>query len=309
MPPVRTPSRAAAPHRTAPRPIFSAAALLLVAWLAAAPQQPAAAAAASGAAKQDPCQLGNSLNSVICNRGRELPTCITHAWLTHDYPHGCDAAALDSIDWPQFTGDDQPLPSRPDSGDGLLELLRGAWANKTVVFDGDSMMEEQWAGTLCALRAHGLQPEHAHMCLPVARGARADSYDSDCPQLLPGLPPSAVDFFTRVRAVPHGLWSVAGGPPRISIFVAATGTLLVRKGYGEFLKSDFGELQKVSDVIISGYGLHYPQPKRKEFEADMASLTELGGAWHNRGDGRFYLKEVSAQHFIGSGAFASWDQV
>lgn len=254
-------------------------------------------AAYSGTAPADPCVVGNELQSVLCDGQRR---CITHAWLTHDAP---DSACSDplSIDWPEHPLDDER--ASPADAPALLELLRGAWRNRTVVFDGDSVMEEQWAMTRCMLRALGLMPLDAPMCPPERAGLRADNYVDRCEAPPVGTPDAATAFYARVRAVPSERWN--GRSPRNAMYVPSTGTLIVRKGFGEFDAVEFAELLAVSDIIISGYGLHYPQTTHEDaYERDMRVLVRQATV----GRARVYIKEVSAQHFRGSGAFESWDQ-
>ena len=244
------------------------------------------------ASLRDPCSVGNEKKTVICTGSRK---CITHAWLTHDGPAGA-CSEYQTTDWGGL--------GSPGDAVALGEIVDRFWRNKTVVFDGDSIMEEQWAATRCILAALGLAPVDAPMCPPETNGgARADTYVDTC-SLSPELPAAATSFYTRVRTVPKSRWS-NGGSPRQALFVPRTGTLIVRKGFGEYSPTDFAELLALSDIIISGYGLHYSEQDMSKYASNMRSLAHLA---EHAGRARVFLKEVSAQHFQGSGAYASWEQ-
>lgn len=318
---------------------------------------------------KQPCTEGNSL-ATVTNCDGKRPACISHAWFTHDNPGGCDAAAVQEYNWPAFPLDKDP--AGPASHTAIATLFRGPWANKTVIFDGDSIMEEQWASTICALRAQGLNIIEAPMCPPqkcapaalstfkrrcnsrsallrealckpkrrfsaaaltfspfklsltgrsVHRcpslsyphapnrvGMRADNYIANCESLDSAMPEPARAFYARVRALPDGAWS-GDVSPRLAFFVPATASLVVRKGYGIFHEKDFRELLSLGDVVVSGYGLHYHEGRpagEPDFAADIRQLVSLIPA--DRPRGSVLLKEVSAQHFMGDGAFEAWEQ-
>lgn len=253
---------------------------------------------------RDVCTEHNELGAVT-NCRKPTPACVSHAYLSHDNPEACDAAAVAEYNWPQYPADPPGGRATPAGITALAALFRGPWANKTVIFDGDSLMEEQWAVTMCALRAQGLGVVEAPMCPPQKMGLRADTYTDECPALDPGMPERARAFYDRVRAVPTDRWS-KGGSPKLAIFVPATGTLVVRKGYGLFAEPDFKALLSLADVLVSGYGLHYHEGERWVFEGDVDRVTALAAEWVRGGRGRqFFLKEVSAQNFPGTGAFVA----
>jgi hypothetical protein len=96
-----------------------------------------------------PCIEGNSLESVASCDGKR-PPCIGR--LVHArQPSGLQLLAGERL---------ANVPGRQGScwaglpHEAIATLFRGPWANKTVIFDGDSIMEHQWAATMCALKAH-----------------------------------------------------------------------------------------------------------------------------------------------------------
>lgn len=270
-------------------------------------------AAGVGGAR-DICTVDNDVIGIYCSR---TPPCISQSWLLQDRraghrarprpretcthprppplppphsrrsPHSCNAENAADIEWPVFPLDTDGFS--PMDGSGLLSLARGPWAGKTVVLDGDSLMEEQYAAMSCGLRGKGLRVRDAPMCTPERRGLRADHYPPECAQLFPGLPPRAVAFYEGARAVPAADWSDYG-IPRHGIYVEDTDTFLVRKGWGRFKRSDFEAVARLGDAVLSQYGLHYKEEDagryREDLEELMAVAKSLGVRKAERGGWR-----------------------
>ena len=66
-------------------------------------------------------------------------------------------------------------------------------------------------------------------------------------------------------------------------------------------------LDKV-DVFVINYGLHYPE--FDEFKTAMLQMFDRLEKWAGEKPGRRVLmREINTQHFPGTAAFASFDQV
>ncbi len=92
----------------------------------------------------------------------------------------------------------------------------------------------------------------------------------------------------------------------------ATGTILVNKGYAKYNAEQLAQLLAVVDVVIINYGHHYAGATIEEYGADMRALFKQLSEWvaaaPASGRRAALFRETGAQHFVGTGAFASWEQ-
>jgi hypothetical protein len=91
----------------------------------------------------------------------------------------------------------------------------------------------------------------------------------------------------------------------------SAGTILVHKGWAKYNATQLAQLLAVVDVVILNYGHHYAGVPIAAYAADMEALMAQLSDWVAAappGRRGAFFRETGAQHFPGTGAFASWDQ-
>ena len=92
---------------------------------------------------------------------------------------------------------------------------------------------------------------------------------------------------------------------------ADAGIIVVNKGWARYNATQLGQLLDVVDVVLLNYGHHYAGVSIAKYEADMTALFKQLEAWTEAappGKRGAFFRETGAQHFVGTGAFSSWDQ-
>jgi hypothetical protein len=228
---------------------------------------------------------GNRLPDVQCAPLRS-PPCVHADWPT---PARCRAWPRDE-QWPTA---DAALrrPAPPEAPWATMaQLSRRFFANKTVMFVGDSVTIQLLAGLTCEAERTGLRLERGHDAAQLSGAARA-AHEA---------------LMRRIDAQPDAVW--LGGRPQFDSWAPETNTTFVQKGWGHFSVNDTAANTAVADVLVVNYGLHYnPGGKRDlatHYAADMARLFAMLDAWAAAGEGRVALfRETGAQAFPRTGAF------
>lgn len=183
------------------------------------------------------------------------------------------------------------LPVTPTSLSSFADAARTALVNRTVVFIGDSVTHQMFEAALCDLRRRGLSVVEA----------------TSAAALPLGTPPQALArvqaFHDRVAAV-HG-WVTE--PPRAPWLCAETGLLLGFKWASNYHRLEVAGALSLADAVVVNYGLHYHN--NTEYAADMRGLFRQLGAFGTMRGRAAIWRDTGAQHFPGTGAFNSMDQV
>lgn len=174
--------------------------------------------------------------SAVC---RPVAVCVSHHFL-RDHPEVCDP----THDWVYPTKQlTTSVDGGPGEGHALPIIFQRYWANKVVHLVGDSVsMEEHSNAIACELRAHGMRP------VPITQ--------NDFGGVGPAGAAVIAAYFAKVTAINHSEWW-NGSPPEAGWWVEQTSTLLMRKGWGKFVRSDALAQMAVADVLVVGYALHY----------------------------------------------------
>ena len=89
------------------------------------------------------------------------------------------------------------------------------------------------------------------------------------------------------------------------------GTVMVHKGWAKYNESHVAQLLAVVDVVVINYGHHYAGSTIEAYRADMQALFAHLSRWVAAappGRRGAFFRETGAQHFVGTGAFQSWEQ-
>jgi len=186
-------------------------------------------------------------------------------------------------------------------------LARGLLANKTVLFVGDSIMGQVFDAARCDLLRWGLHLVETREGVDLlAAGASAAASER------------AHAFVAATKLGTAGGYPCTGSkdsatgcvwypdPPGAPWVVPETGTIVGFKGWHKFKAGDAAAWLAMADVVIVNYALHYHN--KTEYAEDMAGLLHLLGTHAARRGKASIFRETTAQHFIGTGSFASIDQ-
>ena len=101
-------------------------------------------------------------------------------------------------------------------------------------------------------------------------------------------------------------------PPAELFVVLETNTFLIPKGWHKYKRSDAAGFLALSDVVVVNYGLHYhapsgqpPEAKYPIYEAAMGAMFDQLAAFASQPGKGALFRETSAQHFAGTGSYAS----
>ncbi len=96
--------------------------------------------------------------------------------------------------------------------------------------------------------------------------------------------------------------------------ITNTATFVVPKGWHKYMRSDMAGILSMADVVVVNYGLHYhgpeghPELKMQEYETEMRSLFGQLEKHASQPGKAAVFRETSAQHFAGTGSYASKEQ-
>ena len=243
----------------------------------------------------DALENGTARPLVQCWR---TPACVRHSYLT---AARCEVRPLDA-DW--APANDAPdtaaarFAAQAGAATSLAALAERFFANRTVMFTGDSVTEGLWDFLLCQAAREGLRPlkvpEHGSpLTDDAALAARLET------------------FLARRDAAPWAVTTHVGERPRHVALLPRSGTILVRKPTYHYNDTDLAAQLALADVLVLNYGLHSAfgsQGEQAAYAADMAAA--LAQAQHAAAlPGRAVVfRETAAQHFQGTGGFTSWSQ-
>ena len=233
---------------------------------------------------------------------------MTWLWHYYDNPEACKPSSALRINWPSHSGEvTWPGAGRPFWG--------REWSNRTVLVEGDSINGELYGALVCNLRAHGFAVMEADMHVRRDRSMRdqASAESRDCATRPSPHPsgPRVTAFYERVCAISSAAadrdWSYYHHSE--GVYIPETDTLLVHRGHSKY-EPGIAVSLSLGDVVVLNYGLHYGaaepafQAPPDAFRDGISSLLQLTSTW----PGQLLLKEVSAQHFPDTGAYASTAQ-
>lgn len=119
--------------------------------------------------------------------------------------------------------------------------------------------------------------------------------------------------FSHVHASTAQHFWLGDEPAELEI-IHDTHTFVVPKGWHKYKPSDMAGSLTMADVVVVNYGLHYhgpaghPEQKMAEYETEMRGLFAQLDAFAALPGRAAVFRETSAQHFIGTGSYASADQ-
>lgn len=228
------------------------------------------------------------------------PPCIRWTYLT---PERCKAFKNDD-DFPTYDNYLSTTPAMPTIRTIMEEHLR----NKTVFVVGDSINGLIYNAAICETRRWGLNIDFGHET-NIARfsegvQARLQTHWKHMAR------------FTRLHKAAGGgngkigFW--IGDAPQVPDVVLETETMIVTKGWHRYLRSDMGGILTLADVIVVNYGLHYRAPTDEamlsDYEEAMTHMFRQLEAWARQPGKTAIVRETSAQHYLGTGAYAGREQ-
>ena len=247
-------------------------------------------------ASVDALENGTARPLVQCWR---TPACVRHSYLT---PARCAARPLDA-DW--APADDAPgtaaarFAAAAGGATSLAALADRFFANRTVMFTGDSVTEGLWDFLLCQAAREGLAP------------VKVPEHGSPPVDVDAGLAARLETFLARRDAAPWAVNTHVGERPRHVALLPRSGTILVRKPTYHYEATDLAAQLSLADVLIVNYGLHSAFGSAEEqaaYGADMAAAFAQAQQAAAQPGRAVVFRETAAQHFQGTGGFVSWAQ-
>jgi hypothetical protein len=227
---------------------------------------------------------GKTMPHVMCGR---TPACVVH---THLSRARCASRPNDE-DWPGGVGATQS---------GAVGQLLYELRNKTLVLIGDSITEGIIDWLECDSHRESIRSVRLD---DTERGIGRGRIDLHVHQLRePEMRARAAQFW---EAWFQAHWGAEGPPLPMDTRVLAfpeTRTLLVFTKVHRLVESRIAALLTLGDVFVVNYGLHYDTTNHTAYAVDMRRLAALAAGR------RVLFRETSAQHFPGTGAYATWEQ-
>jgi hypothetical protein len=247
-------------------------------------------------ASQEALNAGTAVPLVQC--WRDTP-CVQSHYMTFEK---C-AQMVEEADFPAT----DPLLTTNSSMRTMAHLARGLLANRTLLFVGDSIMGQVFDAARCDLLRWGLTLVEVSENVDLA----AQGVDAETAARCAAYVEKTKAGFGRGYPCTGDKASDTGcvwfpDPPGKPWVIPQTGTIVGFKGWHKFKPQDTHAYLGLTDAVIVNYALHYSN--MTEYEDDMRGLMHaLGVHGAQRGKAAVF-RETTAQHFIGTGSFASMEQ-